>query len=93
MNTVALLELPTEENARYFWVFNHDQLHRHKTPTYILDPLLNPNQPASKWHQDHQIAQDRLGTGQFILRDTNLSNANERAWWEFANHLEHYLSP
>jgi hypothetical protein len=92
MTTVTLLHLPDEERARQAFIFDHDQLHRHKTPTYILDPLIDPNWPGSKWHQDHQIAQNKLGTGSFILRDTNLANANERAWWEFANHLEHYIS-
>jgi hypothetical protein len=90
MTTVNLLVLPDEELPRAAFVWDHDILHRHFTPTFLLDPLQNPNEPGSKWHFDHQIAQNRLKTGNFILRDTDLSNPGQRAWWEFANHWEHY---
>jgi hypothetical protein len=92
MALVTLLHLPDEERARTAFSWEHDILHRHKTPTFLLDPLQNTNEPGSKWHFDHQIAQNRLKTGSFILRDSDLSNSGQKAWWEFANHWEHYLS-
>jgi len=103
MTTVTLLKLPDEERARIAFAWEHDIIHRKQSPTFLLDPLQGPDWPGSKWHLDHQISHNQLNPRKprkrrqgmapfFILRDTDLSNPGQRAWWEFANHHEHYYA-
>lgn len=99
MAIVSLLRLPTTPRERWAFIFEHDQAHRRKTrkPTsYVLDPMQNEGLPTSKWHLDHQQAHNQMNAslpgsiGQ-ILSDSNLRNINQKTWWQFANHNEHYI--
>ena len=103
MAIVSLLRLPLTVRERWAFVFEHDQAHRRwvrqlqkkKKPyqAHLFDPMLREGLPSSKWHLDHQNAHNAMtigpppATGQ-ILIDSSLPR--ERAWWEFANHHEHW---
>lgn len=80
-------------------------LDRFSAIPYFVDPMQNIGTPASMWHLDHQAAHNdalanlptqfgastiglRIGG---ILRDYNLDNPDQRKWWEFANHQEHFV--
>lgn len=105
MGIVSLLRLPLTVRERWSFVFEHDQAHRKWTrelqrkkrlhKARLLDPMRNENWPASKWHLDHQLAHNRVTaglpprTGQ-ILVDSNLFRLQQKRWWEFVNHYEHY---
>jgi hypothetical protein len=103
MGNVNLLFLPIEEGpARHAFVWDHLQAHRdllaqRKTSgplTLLLDPMQNEDLPASKWHVDHQEAHNNVRAGinsDQILRDSNLSDEEQRLWWTFINHQEHML--
>ena len=71
---------------------------------YILDPTYN----SGAWHRNHQQGHSDfiealpeyfgaaagvtgLPTGQ-PLEDTNLANEEQRTWWQFQNHQEHYTA-
>lgn len=72
---------------------------------YLLDPMASIN-PAGAWHQSHQQAHDDALTtvptawgaktvGLFVgrnLRDTDLRNREQKTWWTFQNHMEHYIA-
>lgn len=100
MAIVSLQRLPRTQRELNIFAFEHNIAHRRQAgPTsYLLDPIRNINRPATKWHLDHQQAHNGMAAGNprtfgAILRDVNLSNLSQRAWWEFQNHLEHYLHP
>lgn len=73
---------------------------------YLIDPEYDTQEPATKWHLNHQQAHnDVLATlpayreaevhigaynGQ-ILSESDLSNQDELTWWTFANEREHYV--
>lgn len=72
---------------------------------YFVDPDLGDNRPASMWNLDHQQAHNDalnnlpsafgattvgLRIGQNLV-DSNLSDPEQRRWWTFQNHMEHYV--
>lgn len=81
-------------------------LNRFSIVPYLLDPIM-PDEPTAgdDWNLDHQQAHNDalanlpthfgastigLHIGQ-ILRDTNFDNPEQRKWFEFQNHTEHYI--
>lgn len=73
---------------------------------YFVEPLPAPvppfPTPADMWNLKHQSAHDdfnqRVATGPFVgiplnqnLVDSNLNAPEDRTWWTFANHQEHYI--
>lgn len=101
MAIVSLLRLPQTPREHWAFVFEHDQAHRRwvrklqkqnkPQQTHLLDPMRRQGLPGSKWHLDHQLAHKEMAppplTSQ-ILIDSSLPL--QRAWWEFANHQEHW---
>ena len=80
-------------------------LDRFSAIPYLLDPMQDISTPGSGWHLDHQQAHNdamdylptefgastvglRIGG---ILRDYDLDDERQRKWWEFQNHMEHYV--
>ena len=52
--------------------------------------------PSGGWRMDHQQAHNAMAATpspllEQILRDSNLFNPEQRKWWEFMNHHEHYI--
>ena len=81
-------------------------LDRFSIVPYLLDPM-DPENPLSgdSWMLDHQQAHNdamanlptEFGASTIglhiggILRDYNLDNPEQRTWWTFQNHMEHYV--
>jgi hypothetical protein len=80
-------------------------LPRFSVVPYFIDPAQNIGTPGSKWHLNHQQAHNDalenlpsyfgastvgLPSGG-ILRDYNLDDPRQRAWWTFQNWQEHYV--
>lgn len=94
---VSLLRLPLTEREGWAFVFEHDQAHRRQHPrtiSWLLDPMRAVSRPSSKWHLDHQQAHNQMAAKPppvpaQILLDSSLPL--QKAWWEFANHHEHYI--
>lgn len=80
-------------------------LSRFTAVPYFIDPEQYVDQPASFWHINHQQAHRnalanfpiqygsasiglRIGT---TLSDADLADEREARWWEFQNHVEHYV--
>ena len=117
MSEVSLLYLGSGEVARSTFAFEHMMAHRNywavmapldrfSVIPYILDPLQDVNQPAHRWHLNHQRAHNDaldavpqaygatavgLNIGQ-ILVDSNLDDQEQLSWWLFQNHMEHYIA-
>lgn len=85
------------------FAFEHDQQTRALVAatglltSFVLDPTYDTNQPATKWHQDHQASHSTLLPllgipPNEILIDSDLANTSDRTWWTFANHQEHFYA-
>lgn len=103
MSTANLLVMPDDPTRRTMFWFEEAMAHRtilgamspldrFSVLPYFLDPFLN----NALWLLTHQQAQDdATRTVQGLsaaanLVDTNFDSPEQRAWWEFVNHLELY---
>lgn len=75
---------------------------------YFIEPEVKERgkKPSSSWHLDHQQAHNdalanfpsQYGSTQVglhigvDLRDYDLDRERTRKWWEFQNHMEHYVA-
>ena len=96
---------PNDRRARALWEHDHDIAHRNFYATWapkrfsnltsILDPMLPKYPtPADEWNLDHQRAQDDFAQAGVringTLVDSDLRRSEDRTWWTFVNHQEHY---